>query len=264
MYLFAVVSVVLCALSGAPHAVIAVTNPYCNIASCSTKPGGMTNNTLCLYSNTTYGGWCAPNYKLTVSAADINTILTVSNNYRSKVALGNEKRGNPGPQPKATNMRKLSWDTELANMAQTYAQRCVYAHDTCRDVSRFQVGQNLFIDMSTAQTTTVNWTKAITSWYDEVTGITPAAFSSFPSPFSPTIGHYTQLVWGNTYLVGCGIASFKDSTYYQKTYPYKMLYVCNYGPSGNFLGQPVYAKGTTTGTACPSGTKLNATIGLCA
>lgn len=101
------------------------------------------------------------------------------------------------------------------------------------------------------------------------------------------IGHYTQLVGGNTHLVGCGIASFKDLTNFnvllnfhskklflsflflsnlQKQYPYKILYVCNYGPAGNFIGQPVYGSGTATGSACPKGTKLNIKefTGLCA
>ena len=58
--------------------------------------------------NTTYGGFCAPiNSQVVVSAADINTILGVSNNYRSRVALGQELKGNPGQQPSATNMRQL-------------------------------------------------------------------------------------------------------------------------------------------------------------
>jgi len=26
------------------------------------------------------------------------------------------------------------------------------------------------------------------------------------------IGHYTQLVWADTYLIGCGISSYEDST----------------------------------------------------
>lgn len=42
-----------------------------------------------------------------VSQADIDLILSVSNNFRIKVATGSETRGSPGPQPAASNMRKL-------------------------------------------------------------------------------------------------------------------------------------------------------------
>ena len=60
---------------------------------------------------------------MTVSAADQATILTVHNNFRRQVGGGLETRGNPGPQPSAANMGQLTWDSELANMAQTLANQ---------------------------------------------------------------------------------------------------------------------------------------------
>jgi len=39
-----------------------------------------------------------------LSDAAKKEIIDAHNEYRSKVALGNELRGNPGPQPKAANM----------------------------------------------------------------------------------------------------------------------------------------------------------------
>jgi hypothetical protein len=75
------------------------------------------------------------------------------------------------------------------------------------------------------------------------------------------IGHYTQLVWADTYLVGCGVASFKDPPSVQSP-RYNLLIACNYGPGGNFVGSPVYKQGKA-GTACPVGTKATSQ-GLCA
>jgi len=230
-------------------------NPYCSISTCTTN-----TNTLCLYSNTTWGSKCAPSYPSSsvVSSADITTILATSNQYRSNVALGKV-----AGQPAATNMRQLIWDNELATMAQAHAQQCVFQHDTCRDVSRFQVGQNIYISFSTAgplSDSTANWKAAIDSWYSEVQYMTTSSWiSSFPSSTPNVVGHYTQLVWGNTYTVGCGVASYKDTTW-QGTYPYKIFMVCNYGPAGNFIGSPIYA----TSGSCPSGTTKNASTGLCA
>ena len=42
------------------------------------------------------------------------------NEQRSKVANGLETRGNDGPQPKASNMIELTWNDELAEVAQRY------------------------------------------------------------------------------------------------------------------------------------------------
>jgi hypothetical protein len=41
----------------------------------------------------------------------------------------------------------------------------------------------------------------------------------------PLFLSFFQLVWGDTYLVGCGY-----SNYYDPSRGYTKLYVCNYGP----------------------------------
>ena len=73
---------------------------------------------------------------------------------------------------------------------------------------------------------------------------------------SKPIGHYTQVVLANTYKIGCGMARFITSGRFANN----QFYVCNYGPGGNFLNQPVYQIGSPA-TACPSGTV--AEDGLC-
>lgn len=73
------------------------------------------------------------------------------------MALGTETRGNPGPQPPASNMFQLVkqkalyplypsiyeflrryqiWKVTLATIAQTWAQQCLNEHDFCRDISK--------------------------------------------------------------------------------------------------------------------------------
>jgi len=54
-----------------------------------------------------------------------------------------------------------------------------------------------------------------------------------------TTGHYTQVMWDNTALVGCGYVSGKGT-------------VCDYAPGGNYAGQNPYVIGTAC-TACPAG-----------
>ena len=76
---------------------------------------------------------------------------------RAKLARGEERRGRPGPQPPAANMRQMVttilkhenvsqivfnhpqvWDEELATVAQAHADQCKFAHDCadCRRVDR--------------------------------------------------------------------------------------------------------------------------------
>ncbi|XP_057380131.1 mucin-2-like [Daphnia carinata] len=236
------------------------TSSYCTISTCSVP----SDNTLCKYSNTTWGTACQPAYPTasSVNVNEITTILQVHNDYRRKVAQGLETRGNPGPQPSASNMRQLIWDEELAVMAQTHAQQCVFKHDTCRDVSRFRVGQNIYVGGSSADNLgTSSWEKAVTAWYDEVDDMTSAYVTNFPASPPKVIGHYTQLVWANSYTVGCGVAYYQSTATFDVTSPYNRLYVCNYGPTGNFVNSPVYQQGTA-GSACPAPTSNN--NGLCA
>ncbi|XP_046458400.1 venom allergen 3 homolog [Daphnia pulex] len=233
---------------------------YCNINTCSVP----TDNTLCKYTNTTWGSACQPAYpaKSNISAADIVTILSVHNDYRRKVAQGLETQGSPGPQPPASNMRELKWDQELAVMAAAHAQQCVFQHDSCRNVPRFQVGQNIYISSSSDNNLgTSDWNAAVTEWYNEVKDMNTTYAASFPRSPPNVIGHYTQVVWADTYLVGCAVAYYQSTAEFGPDFSYNRFYVCNYGPTGNWLGSAVYKQGTA-GSACPTGTANN--DGLCA
>ena len=52
------------------------------------------------------------------------------------------------------------------------------------------------------------------------------------------IGHYTQMMWAETTAGGCAAVGYTD--YSIPEMPYRILYVCNYSPQGNFIGQPIY------------------------
>lgn len=61
------------------------------------------------------------------------------------------------------------------------------------------------------------------------------------------IGHFTQLVRGNSTAVGCG------ATCYQKDGFNYFLMACNYAV-GNVGGCPVYLTSNTSGSSCKTGT----------
>lgn len=126
------------------------------------------------------------------------------------------------------------------------------------------VGQNLgFINSSSSN---INVTKSMNElimlWYDEV--------SMFESDWvndtmdrGPkfVVGHYTQMLWADTSEIGCA-ASFYTTNSNNATWNH-LIFVCNYGPGGNYLGVPVYEVGDPT-SKCPNDLEPNEQyFGLC-
>ncbi|XP_068208648.1 CRISP/Allergen/PR-1-like isoform X2 [Palaemon carinicauda] len=199
-----------------------------------------------------------------LSAAEKTKILRIHNQYRAKVANGEETRGNPGPQPSATDMREMVWRQELADVAQAWANTCPNEHDCtdCRKIlgQDYYVGQNLFWSWSSNEAE--EWDVALASFYDEVEYVPNTLVDNYQSIITLTpIGHYTQLVWGETNEVGCGAMIHGPCSYGLISYPVCKVYVCNYGPGGNFIGRPMYSKGATA-SSCPNG-KSSEYEGLC-
>ena len=66
------------------------------------------------------------------------------------------------------------------------------------------------------------------------------------------VGHYTQMVWAETYKIGCGFIMYNKGEWYKK------ILVCDYGPGGNVVGGEMYKIGEP-GSLCKSGVEN----GLC-
>ncbi|XP_053384402.1 cysteine-rich venom protein ENH2-like isoform X2 [Mercenaria mercenaria] len=138
--------------------------------------------------------------------------------------------------PPARNMMLMSWDEEIANTAQRWAENCNINHDSNYKryaFGRFSVGQNLAWG-----SWSMGWTDSIKLWADEKKDY---SYSMNGSPTRKAVGHYTQMVWATSIKVGCGYA-ICGSTHY---------YVCNYGPGGNSNGVRPYLSGTTC-QDCPN------------
>ncbi|GAB0091046.1 cysteine-rich secretory protein LCCL domain-containing 2 isoform X1 [Sergentomyia squamirostris] len=167
--------------------------------------------------------------KTGVSEQDKYEILESHNRLRQSVAMG-QVRGQPG----AENMMEMKWDNELAAKAQQWANQCTFEHDPSRYLNRFTMGQNLAIMWSTEPLgeNEGDFPSRIQNWFNEVNDY------GWGSSWSPKTGHYSQLVWGETNLVGCGYS------YYYDSYKYNKLWVCNYGPGGNVVGVDPYSTGS--------------------
>ncbi|KAF7995899.1 hypothetical protein HCN44_007006 [Aphidius gifuensis] len=188
---------------------IALVADYCRIQSCRNKP-----HTMCKYFSPRPSKACGILQQTSISSDERNEILKVHNIFRKRVKNGKERRGNPGPQPKEM-IKDLKWDAELAKIAQ---QTFGY------------VGQNWAL-MGNSR----GWTATIDRFnkrmrYEEVQYYN----KNDTYNYGPVTGHYTQMVWGQTTHIGCGV-----TRYYRKEY-YTTVLVCNYGPGGNVLDRPVY------------------------
>ncbi|XP_008545751.1 venom allergen 5-like [Microplitis demolitor] len=190
-------------------------------------------HTMCLYSSSKPSPYCNKVQTSSLTPEEEQEILDAHNKFRARVASGQESLGRPGPQP-AGHIPPLKWDKELAQVAQRWANQCKFGHDKCRDVERFQVGQNVASKMHSNQHV-AQMGDLVKMWYDEVKDFDSRQVQSFKPQPEPKIGHYTQLVWGETTLVGCGAVRYFGFDNWYTTY-----LVCNYGPTGNWIGSPLY------------------------
>ena len=190
--------------------------------------------TMCKYPDPHPAAACGEVSFVGITKAQQTEIIDVHNEKRQQVAAGKERLGKPDSQPAASNMKTVSWDDELAQVAQRWANQCSPGHDECRDVDRFAVGQNTF-SVLTREESSYSPVEVIQQWYDEVnTFNAKLVYNLTHLPFQTS---YTQLVWANTEKVGCGKIVYKTD---KKDFRSRYYMVCNYGPAGNRLGEPVY------------------------
>lgn len=186
------------------------------------------------------------------------------NKWRNLVALGLEKRGKIGPQPTASNMNSLRYNEELGSISQCWANTCqMKEHSHCnRATNLYYVGQNMALrsyswpgGLTNVQE---NIKLMIQSWYGEVELFNKTTVPKFK--FDPAYGHYTQMIWGTTEELGCGVSHYTRGGWYT------ILMVCNYGShkiSGNTLDNEIYKTGKPC-SQCPYGRECSAKYkGLC-
>ena len=132
-----------------------------------------------------------------LSNKDIDSILTTHNKYR------------------ATHQAPpLKWDESIAEDSYKYAMTCPQGHSHAPNR-----GENLAWGYTT-------FDSAIKAWYDE-----EVLYNYDERNFSAQTGHFTQVVWKDTSLVGCGINPDCVHTASQS----KQAIVCQYSPPGNVV-----------------------------
>ncbi|XP_076438586.1 cysteine-rich venom protein Mr30-like [Babylonia areolata] len=125
----------------------------------------------------------------------------------------------------ASNMLKVKWDDRLATVAEKWAMNCTQGHDANRAEPDLpgKVGQN-FAEFPASSSHLVGFKL----WYDEL------QHYEFDN-WSGDNGHYVQVIFSKTRLIGCGQAICDDRKHF----------VCNYYVASMSTGH--YKQGTQCG-----------------
>ena len=118
----------------------------------------------------------------------------------------------------------LTWSSEAATMAQGWAnelkkQGCALEHNPDND----DFGENVYLSSGMNPTPK----DVVDAWGSEISDYNYATNSCKKGK---VCGHYTQIVWSSTTEVGCGKA----------TCGREQVWVCNYNPPGNWIGEKPY------------------------
>jgi hypothetical protein len=142
----------------------------------------------------------------------------------------------------------LSWSSEIALVAQAYADAlaagCADTLTHSQPADRNHWGENLasfgimggsgFEPNGSPERTVALWESELACYtYGPFEPGTNATCTDACAIYGGC-GHYTQLVWRDTTRVGCGVADCRRGPW-RKSY-----WVCNYDPTGNFLGEFPY------------------------
>ncbi|KAG8439700.1 hypothetical protein GDO86_005756 [Hymenochirus boettgeri] len=155
----------------------------------------------------------------------------ITNQYfvDSLLLAHNEIRNEYGER--AADMIHMSWDIGLARLAQAWTIYC--KNELNPNLKRGNIyprfnyiGENLYMGPS------IDIFKIVTSW-----GLESNYYNFQNNTCQPgkNCDHFTQIIWGSTFKVGCGAAYCAHMSAY--------VVSCTYGPRGNVPGQDPFIQG---------------------
>jgi hypothetical protein len=141
----------------------------------------------------------------------------------------------PAPDPP---LAPLSWSASVAGTAQAWADGCSYRHNP--ELHALSLGENIAAtappgSRTAAQIVTELWASEA-PFYDLVANTCDAAA---PENEAHTCGHYTQLVWRSTTVLGCGVRTCTTGSPFSGFSQWD-FWVCDYAPPGNWVGERPY------------------------
>lgn len=135
---------------------------------------------------------------------------------------------------------EVIWSDQLAQFAQIWANylaeknQCRMKHRPRKGKYTQKYGENIYwaspVRWSSGKREIQKVTPAdvTNSWADEVKDY---SYKTNRCKSGEVCGHYTQVVWKNSKNIGCAMALCPDKG---------QIWVCNYDPPGNYVGQKPY------------------------
>lgn len=127
----------------------------------------------------------------------------------------------------------LVWSDEIASYAQAWADELAAKGCKMKHRTNGKYGENIFWASGmkiTSAFVTDDWASE-RQYFDHKTQ---------ECADGEVCGHYTQQIWENTKKIGCGMAKCSNGA---------EIWVCNYDPAGNYMGEKVYTpNGGSTNT----------------
>jgi hypothetical protein len=117
-----------------------------------------------------------------------------------------------------------AWSSTVAASAQAFADKCVF-EDTGPPY-----GSNAF-----AGTGSYTPAEVVASWVSEDAHYD---YATNTCAVGQMCGHYTQVVWRGSTEIGCGMANCTINSPFGRG-PWQ-LWICNYNPPGNYVGESPY------------------------
>jgi len=149
-------------------------------------------------------------------------------------------------------MTDITWDQNLAIVAQRWANQCKIGFDQYRTIEPYaSVGQNIFGYIEPLSSANLNdpysainspCSKAVPAWYAQVARFNSANIKPFV--FSSSAGQYSQLLWANSVAFGCGSSQWIANN------KMNAVCVCNYGEAGNRQNGIMYTPASDRSEVC--------------
>ncbi|QDE71896.1 hypothetical protein BHS09_35690 [Myxococcus xanthus] len=147
---------------------------------------------------------------------------------RDMLAAHNAARRSVSPAASPA-LEDLTWDEQATRTAKAYAARCQFSHNP----NRGNLGENL----TAASSSAMGAQGVVQGWVDEAAHYDHTANTCASGK---VCGHYTQVVWRNTRALGCAVQECTTNSPFGSQFPKWSLWVCNYAPPGNYVGQRPY------------------------
>lgn len=184
--------------------------------------------------------------KTELTQNDIKEIIEAHNDLRNQVAMGKTSKGNSLSQ--AGNMLQVYWSSKIAKGAQEWANRCAMNHSP-RGQYTFNskgLGENIAFRGFSGNESSSPFTQFVNDWFNEINDYN-GNVGNFQNTGGPVIGHFTQVSWAESYLIGCGYCKTNKGGMTEE------YLVCQYYNQGNYIGQPIYQVKNGNQCQCPHG-----------